>query len=855
MNMYSLLDGKNGQLSLQEIENSFGGNICRCTGYRPILDAFKSLAVDADETLKGLCGDIEDLKICRKTGETCAGSCPSREMINKTSISLKFRDLKEWHKVFNLHDLYEKMLTAGHREYMLVCGNTAHGVYRRPNSIEIFIDVTSVEELRSFAIGDTLTIGGNVTLTETMSILERASNTVPGFEYCRAIMSHIDLIANVPVRNVGSLAGNLSIKHQHKEFPSDIYICLESVGAHLTIGDSSGNVITVTIYDFLTIDMNQRVILNIVLPQISTGKFQFRSYKITPRAQNAHAFVNAGFLVEFNDAKNKVISARLCYGGIDPNFTHAFQTENLLIGKDLYTNETLQLALKSLKREINPDWILPDTSDDFRRNLAVSLFYKFVLSTAQQDKVNRKYRSGAIVAERPISSGKQTFDTYQDKWPLTEPITKVEALVQCSGEAVYTNDFSYFPGELWAAFVPGTKVHARIAQIDATEALKIPGVHAFLSAKDIPGVNSFVRPPLFLIVENEEIFCADRIKFYNQPVGMLVAESFALVNYAVDFVKIIYDVGESDEKVLPTLADILESNAVNRLTSGTYKSEKSFKTQEAKDDGTGKPIPPGLCCSKVGKNYSVRGRIELGPQYHFTMEPQSCVCVPIEDGLDVYASTQWIDLTQVTIAEALKIPENSINLVVRRLGGGYGSKISRATQIACATALAAYKLNRPVRFVMTIESNMDVVGKRFGCIGDYSVDCDGRGKIQRLQNNVVEDFGCSSNESPEIFVIEMIKNCYINTAFTQKYEMAKTDAPSSTWCRAPGTLEAMAMIENIMEHISRQTGVDPDEVRLANIDDKNPMKKILRDFIRSVGKLNRFRFLNFNFILYLYLIL
>lgn len=150
--------------------------------------------------------------------------------------------------------------------------------------------------------------------------------------------------------------------------------------------------------------------------------------------------------------------------------------------------------------------------------------------------------------------------------------------------------------------------------------------------------------------------------------------------------------------------------------------------------------------SGVGGQHKLTGRFDIGLQYHFTMEPQTCVCVPIEDGMDVYSSTQAMDVTQVAIADALVVPNNLINMQVRRVGGGYGGKITRSVQIACATAVAAHHLNRPVRFAMTIEANMNIIGKRYACINDYEVEVDDNGKIQKLVNDYVEDSGCSSNE-------------------------------------------------------------------------------------------------------------
>lgn len=188
-----------------------------------------------------------------------------------------------------------------------------------------------------------------------------------------------------------------------------------------------------------------------------------------PRAQNSHAYVNAGFLLNINNGI--VNSARLCFGGISPEFVHADKTEKLLFCKNLYDNETLQKALHSLTAEMSPDWVLPDASPEYRKNLAAALFYKFVLNTCPTKQINEEYVSGGTILERAISSGKQSFDTFKDRYPLTEKVPKYEGLIQCSGELQYVNDIKPVNGELWAAFVQATEIHSFVEKIDPTDAL------------------------------------------------------------------------------------------------------------------------------------------------------------------------------------------------------------------------------------------------------------------------------------------------------------------------------------------------------------------------------------------------
>lgn len=264
----------------------------------------------------------------------------------------------------------------------------------------------------------------------------------------------------------------MSIKHAHNEFPSDVFLLLETIGAQLNIISMDGLIRSHSVGDYLTLDMRQKVILNISFPQLDPTRFIFRSYKIMPRAQNAHALVNAAFLLEFDGKTIK--SCRICYGGINPKFNHAEATEQLLIGvNDLYTNDCLFKAIKSLQNELIPNSNLIDAPVEYRKSLAIALYYRFVLATAPAEQIQSQYASGGLPLERALSSGSQTFQTNEKTYPLTQPALKYEGLIQCAGEAEYVNDkFSNNADrELWAAFVPATQVHAKIVSIDASKAL------------------------------------------------------------------------------------------------------------------------------------------------------------------------------------------------------------------------------------------------------------------------------------------------------------------------------------------------------------------------------------------------
>ncbi|KAJ7381027.1 hypothetical protein OS493_004623 [Desmophyllum pertusum] len=218
MNMYSLLK-ETPSPSEQQIEDSFDGNICRCTGYRPILDAMKTFAKSSNPL------DIEEIAKCPVSApmETCS------------------------------------VLESASQHMFIKAATVCCGIFKNDGPFDVMIDITKVEKLHTIPPSATevpngdVVIGSGVSLNTLISVLDDLAKVMSGY---KVLADHVRKVANVPVRNVGSIAGNLMLTHDHPDFPSDIFTILEAAGTRLIIGKTRIDFIIITLTSFCIITLS-----------------------------------------------------------------------------------------------------------------------------------------------------------------------------------------------------------------------------------------------------------------------------------------------------------------------------------------------------------------------------------------------------------------------------------------------------------------------------------------------------------------------------------------------------------------------------------------------------------------------
>ncbi|RXG57174.1 Xanthine dehydrogenase [Armadillidium vulgare] len=470
-------------------------------------------------------------------------------------------------------------------------------------------------------------------------------------------------------------------------------------------------------------------------------------------------------------------------GGINPSFIRASNTEEFLIGKLLSNVDDVNQAIRILGEEVNPQKNYNNSLPQFRRNLSQCLLYKAIISIIG-DTVSPDIKSGGSKLERPVSSSEQTFDANEETWPVGKSIEKLESRLQISGEAEYLDDIPYLPGELHGYFVQSTIARGKIKSIDASKCLEMPGVVDFITAKDIPGKNT-----IFVFqtkLGTDQVFADTDIKFYGEAIGLVVAESRTIAKEASKLVSVTY------ENVLKPVLTIKEAMKVEdryHKTSG-YFGEKNCV---ASGDVEVNPLVLKI------RNILLRANYPLEVSVILLWNPYAGRTVPTEEGYDLWCTTQWTSETVNAVASNLDIPTNSINISVRRLGGGYGGKISRANITASASAIAAHKLKKPVRVALDLSNQMTLVGWREPYYSKYKVGFSDEGLLQSVSVEICSDVGNEGSENSCFIAVLALSNVYF----------------CPNW-KIEGHAQATGILENIIERVAFELNKDPLEVRELN---------------------------------------
>jgi xanthine dehydrogenase large subunit len=216
----------------------------------------------------------------------------------------------------------------------------------------------------------------------------------------------------------------------------------------------------------------------------------------------------------------------------------------------------------------------------------------------------------------------------------------------------------------------------------------------------------------------------------------------------------------------------------------------------------------------------VKGSTETGQQEQFYMEGQITYAVPREDGqLTLYCSTQHPDGNQREAASALNLSTNDVEVICRRMGGGFGGKEGNASIFSQSAALAAFKLQKPVKLRVNRDDDMMITGKRHDFRIDYEVGYDDEGRILGADITLMSRCGYSIDYSGPVNdrACLHIDNCYYIPNLKLISHRCKTNTQSATAFRGFGGPQGMFGIETVIEEIANDIGKDPLDVRLLNI--------------------------------------
>ena len=397
---------------------------------------------------------------------------------------------------------------------------------------------------------------------------------------------------------------------------------------------------------------------------------------------------------------------------------------------------------------------------------------------------------------------------------IGQPTRLIDGQAKVTGTIRYLPDL-HAPGMLHARFVTSPHAHARLLRIDTNQALALPGVVAVLIASDLPDIAPINRHRLLLARE--------RVIFVGQPVALILAESEAAAEDALDVVVADYE----PLPVAMTIDEALAENAPLVWPKGMPGESGEAAAHGAdvggEDESAHKPsnvaAQPHFSRGDIAAGFAeaevVIERSFTTPMVHQSPLESHAVIVqidPLTDEVTVWASTQAPFHVRQQVAEILHKPESEVRVISTPLGGAFGGKFVLYEPLV---ALAARVIGRPVRLVLSRQEEM--LAGNPAPPGWFQIKLGAKqdGAFTALQAHVVFEGGCYPS-SPVGLAAMMLGSLYRVPNFELTGLEVLTFKPSSGAYRAPGVPQATFALESVVDELAQQLALDPLELRLKN---------------------------------------
>ena len=383
-----------------------------------------------------------------------------------------------------------------------------------------------------------------------------------------------------------------------------------------------------------------------------------------------------------------------------------------------------------------------------------------------------------------------------------ESVRRVDGIPKVTGEFAYSSDLQA-AGMLWGHTLRSPHAHARIAGIDISEALRMPGVHAVLTHEDVPGKKLYG-----LEFADQPVLAIDRVRYFGEPVALVAAEHPEEARRAAEKIRVAYE--PLDPVVDMERATEQEELHPDKPTAGHgYRDDPRPNVVRSIVIRHGDPDAEG--------DVSVEGVYEIGTQDQAFLGPESGLAVPDgEGGIDIYVATQWLHIDRAQVAPCLNLSPQRVRIHLAGVGGAFGGREDLSMQIH--GAMLALHTGRPMKIVYNREESfVGHIHRHPARIwAEHRANRDG--KLVNVRMRILLDGGAYASSSTAVTSNAASFACgpYAVANALIESTCVYTNNPPCGAMRGFGAVQTCFAAEAQMDKLAAELGISPVELRLRN---------------------------------------